>query len=36
MARESALRKPTEMESMCAVYQELAAPGAFHKLGTAS
>jgi len=32
MARESALRKPTEMESMCAVYQELATPGAPHKL----
>lgn len=32
MARESALRKPTEMESMCAVYEELATPGAPHKL----
>jgi hypothetical protein len=32
MASESALRKPTEMESMCAVYQELATPGAPHKL----
>lgn len=32
MARESALRKPTEFESMCAVYQELAIPGANHKL----
>jgi len=32
MARESALRKPTEMDSMCAVYEELATPGAPHKL----
>jgi len=32
MARESTLRKPTEMETMCEVYQELATPGAFHKL----
>lgn len=32
MARESALRKPTEFESMCAVYQELATPGSPHKL----
>ena len=32
MARESALRKPTEMESMCAVYQELATPGAPHRM----
>jgi len=32
MARESALRKPAEMETMCAVYQELATPGAPHKL----
>ena len=32
MARESALRKPTEFESMCEVYQELATPGAPHKL----
>ena len=34
MARESALRKPTEMESMCEVYQELATPGYPHKLLT--
>lgn len=32
MARESAQRKMTEFESMCAVYQELAIPGAPHKL----
>jgi hypothetical protein len=32
MARESALRKTSDMESMFAVYQELATPGAPHKL----
>ena len=32
MARESAQRKMTEFESMCAVYHELATPGAPHKL----
>ena len=32
MARESAQRKMTEFESMCHVYQELAPPGAPHKL----
>jgi hypothetical protein len=32
MARESALRKPSDMETMCAVYQELATPGDHHRL----
>lgn len=32
MAKESTLRKPTDMETMMAVYQELATPGAPHEL----
>ncbi len=32
MARESAVRKMTDFESMCEVYRELATPGAPHKL----